>query len=92
MTDRASMNISLPESMRTWIEEVVAKSGYGTASEYFRDLVRQDQARRARAEIEARLLESLDSGPATEMTKADWDHMRRELIKRVNERQGKRAG
>ena len=42
-----SMNISLPDSMRTYVEEQVANGGYSTASEYFRELVRNEQQRKA---------------------------------------------
>jgi antitoxin ParD1/3/4 len=92
MSTRATMNISLPESLREWVEELVEKNGYGTVSEYIRQLVREDQRRRVREEIEKRLLAAIESGPATPMTKADWDRMRRELIERHAARQGKRAG
>ena len=42
-----SMNISLPDSMRTYIESQVASGSYSSASEYFRQLVRADQKRQA---------------------------------------------
>ncbi len=42
-----SINISLPDAMRTYIEEKVATGGYSSVSEYFRELVRQDQKRQA---------------------------------------------
>ena len=38
-----SINISLPDAMRDYIEKQVADGGYSTISEYFRDLVRHDQ-------------------------------------------------
>ena len=47
------MNISLPESMRTYVEEQVASGGYGSASEYFRELVRLDKKRKATERVEA---------------------------------------
>ena len=46
-----SINISLPESMKAYIEEQVASGGYGTVSEYFRELIRQDQKRKAKERI-----------------------------------------
>jgi len=66
-----SINISLPDTMRTYIEEKVATSGYSSVSEYFRELVRQDQKRQAAERLEAMLLEGLNSGNATEMTPDD---------------------
>lgn len=67
-----SMNISLPDSMRTYVENQVASGGYSTASEYFRQLVRADQKRQANERLEALLLEGLESGIATPMSDGDW--------------------
>jgi antitoxin ParD1/3/4 len=92
MSERTSMNISLPETMREWVEERTKAEGYGTASEYFRHLVREDQKRVARKELEASLLEALDSGPSREMTRADWDAMRKEVHERLTRRTRKKAG
>ena len=68
---RAIMNISLSEELRSYVLAEVKRSGYGSASEYFRQLVRQDRQkqlsiknrdkahRRWRAERESRALLSL---------------------------------
>lgn len=87
-----SMNISLPDSMRTYVEEQVANGGYSTASEYFRELVRQDQQRKAQERLEVLLLEGLDSGTATEITAQDWQDIRQAVRKRITERQGSIEG
>ena len=71
-----SLNVSLPESMREWIDDQVKKGGYGTASEFVREVIREAQKNKARRELEAKLLEGINSGPATEMTKADWDRLK----------------
>jgi antitoxin ParD1/3/4 len=92
MSERTSMNISLPESMREWVEERIKAEGYGTASEYFRQLVRQDQKKQARKELEVQLLEALDSGPSKELTREDWDAMRREVHERIARNSRKKAG
>ena len=42
---RATIHISVPRTMRTYVEARVAASGYGTVSEYFRELVREDRRR-----------------------------------------------
>jgi antitoxin ParD1/3/4 len=39
------MNISLPDSLKSFVDEQVAKRGYGTSSEYVRELIRGDQDR-----------------------------------------------
>lgn len=57
-----SMNISLPNTMKAFVDELVQSGGYGTASEYFRELVRRDQKERAEARLETLLLQGLESG------------------------------
>ena len=80
MSDRTSMNVSLPRSMRRWVADRVSEDGYGTASAYFRELVRDDQRERARLEVEKSLVEAL-AGPSSEMTDADWADLRRRARK-----------
>ena len=40
-----TMNISLPEALKAFVDEQVAGRGYGTSSEYVRELIRRDQDR-----------------------------------------------
>jgi antitoxin ParD1/3/4 len=89
----ATMNISLPDEMKAFIEAQAAAKGFGTVSEYMRALVREAQERAARRErVDALLLEGLDSGPATPMTEADWASIRREVRARHEARQGRTDG
>jgi antitoxin ParD1/3/4 len=44
LTTVGTMNISLPDELRDFVEEQV-KRGYGTSSEYVRELIRRDQDR-----------------------------------------------
>lgn len=83
-----SMNISLPDSMRAYVENQVASGGYSTASEYFRELVRSDQKRKANEHLEALLLEGLQSGTATPLTDQDWQDIRQSVHQKVAKRQG----
>jgi antitoxin ParD1/3/4 len=41
----ATMNISLPENLKAFVDEQVGQRGYGTSSEYLRELIRRDQDR-----------------------------------------------
>ena len=81
-----SMNISLPDSMRAYIEEQVARGGYSTVSEYFRELVRQDQKQKAQERLEVLLLQGLDSGTATSMNAEDWENVRQSVREQVAKR------
>ncbi|MDJ0535910.1 MAG: type II toxin-antitoxin system ParD family antitoxin [Xenococcaceae cyanobacterium MO_207.B15] len=71
-----SMNVSLPDTMRDYIEQQVKAGGYGSVSEYIRDLIRQDQKRKAKEDLETLLLQGLDSGTATPMSDGDWAEIR----------------
>jgi antitoxin ParD1/3/4 len=75
-----TMNISLPDEMKAFVESRMADEGYASASEYLRDLIREAQKRQAKRELEARFLEALESGPATEMTREDWVALRAEAL------------
>lgn len=41
----STMNISLPDSLKSFVDEQVSQRGYGTSSEYVRELIRKDQDR-----------------------------------------------
>ena len=85
MSESASittLNVSLPEPMREWVQAQVAAGAFSTASEYVRSLIRADQKRAAEERLEALLLEGLD-GKATEMTAKDWQDIRRQLRERL---------
>jgi antitoxin ParD1/3/4 len=74
-----SMNISLPETMKEFVDEQVLRGGYGSASEYIRDLVRRDQKERTEARLEALLLEGLNSGDDISITPEFWEGLRIDL-------------
>ena len=80
-----TLNISLPDDLKEAVESEVSRAGYSSASEYVRRLIREDQIRRAREELEAKLLEGL-KGPAKELTERDWAAIRQEVAKRLSRR------
>jgi antitoxin ParD1/3/4 len=41
----STMNISLPDALKSFVDEQVSQRGYGTSSEYVRELIRKDQDR-----------------------------------------------
>lgn len=53
------MNISLPDTLKSYVDNRVARDGYGTASEYFRELIRQDQQRKEQEQLERAQLEKM---------------------------------
>lgn len=83
-----SLNISLPESMREFVDKQVVSGGYGTASEYVRELIREEQKRKAQEKLEALLIEGLESGPPIPVTPEFWKELRAEMLERLK-KQGK---
>lgn len=69
----STMNISLPDVMKSFVDEQVSSRGYGTSSEYVRDLIRKDQDRQS---LRALLLEGGNSPLAGEADKEYFDSLR----------------
>lgn len=80
-----SMNISLPEPLKQFVDGQIAQGRYSSASEYVRELIRADEKRKAEELLEAKLLEGL-SGAETELTAADWSAIRKEALAKVEAR------
>jgi antitoxin ParD1/3/4 len=55
-----SLNISLPDPLKAYVEERVSSGDFGTPSEFVRNLIRQDKEQR-RTHIEKQLLEALQT-------------------------------
>jgi antitoxin ParD1/3/4 len=69
----STMNISLPESLKCFIDDQVIERGYGTSSEYVRELVRRDQQRQ---QLRAMLLAGAASNPTSPVDADYFDALR----------------
>lgn len=70
----ATMNVSLPDPMKEWVEAQTQTGRYSNASDYVRDLIRRDQERaEAQARMQALITEGLESG----MSDKSMDDLRR---------------
>ncbi|MGV8856833.1 MAG: type II toxin-antitoxin system ParD family antitoxin [Devosia sp.] len=59
----ATMNVSLPDPMKAWVEAQADQGQYSNASDYVRDLIRRDQERKmAIAALQAAITEGIESG------------------------------
>ena len=67
--------------MRVFVEDTLADDGYGSASEYVRDLIRADQKRRNEKRLETLLLERLRAGDDETVT---MEGVRGELRRRID--------
>jgi antitoxin ParD1/3/4 len=74
-----SMNISLPEPLKEFVDGQIAQGRYSSVSEYVRELIRADEKRKAEERLEALLLEGLH-GEETELTREDWQTIRQEAL------------
>jgi antitoxin ParD1/3/4 len=73
----STMNISLPDSLLQFIEEQVRQGGYGSTSEYVRELIRRDQDRRRLREA---LLVGAASAPAVTADAAWFKRLRDKVV------------
>ena len=61
----ATMNISLPDPMRDWVQAQIQAGKYASSSDYVRDLIRQDQERRNQLQrLQQAITAGLESGMA----------------------------
>ena len=68
-----TMNISLPDPMKNWVEEQAKTGRYANTSDYIRDLIRRDRARsEAIAEIQAAVDSGLASGAAATLDRSTF--------------------
>ncbi|MGC1301426.1 MAG: type II toxin-antitoxin system ParD family antitoxin [Caulobacteraceae bacterium] len=74
-----TMNISLPDMLKSFVDEQVASRGYGTSSEYVRELIRDDQDRQ---HLRGLLLEGLSSPPAGPVDGTYFDDLRERVRSR----------
>jgi len=69
----ATMNVSLPDPMKAWVEAQVKTGHYSNASDYVRDLIRRDQEDRAQREA---LVQALVAGEASGVSSRDIQEIR----------------
>jgi antitoxin ParD1/3/4 len=81
-----SMNISLPETLKEFVDGQISTGRYSSASEYVRELIRADEKRKAEEQLEAKLLEGLKT-PVGEFTRDDLRDIRQEAMRKLKARQ-----
>lgn len=77
-----TMNISLPDSLKSFVDEQVDQRGYGTSSEYVRELIRKDQDR---LHLRNLLLAGAESTMAAPADAAYFDTLRARVRQRAGE-------
>ncbi len=81
----ATMNVSLPDAMKEWVEGRTDTGRYSNASDYVRDLIRRDQEREAKIAAMQKLIdEAIESGESERSVEEIFEDARRRG--RANER------
>jgi antitoxin ParD1/3/4 len=88
----ATLTISLPDSLKEFIDREVQTKGYGNVSEYVRELLRQAQAKNADAHLEALLIEGLTTGKDAPLSPEFWSELRKDAAKIVARHKKARKG
>lgn len=73
-----TMNISLPDTLKAFVDEQVNRGCYGTSSEYVRELIRKDQDR---LQLRGLLLSGAASAPTAPADPAYFEGLRNRLRK-----------
>ncbi len=73
------MNISLPDQLKSFVDERVSSAGYGTSSEYLRELIRRDQDR---LRLRGMMLDAASSQIAGEADKKYFQDLRSKVNKK----------
>lgn len=76
----ATMNVSLPDPMKDWVEAQARTGRYSNASDYVRDLIRRDQERAGKL---AELQGLIDEGMASGVSRRTMDEVLREARSRA---------
>ncbi|MBY4609302.1 type II toxin-antitoxin system ParD family antitoxin [Rhizobium sp. 9T] len=74
----STMNISLPDNLKHFVDQQVAGRGYGTSSEYVRELIRRD---RDRQQLRNLLLEGASSEATEPVNTSYFDSLRERATK-----------
>ena len=76
----STMNISLPEQLKEFVDGQVTRRGYSTSSEYVRELIRKDADRQ---HLRGLLLEGAASAPAAPVDAAYFGALRKRVRRRA---------
>ncbi len=85
------MNISLPDQLKEFVDDQVGSGRYSSVSEYVRDMIRDDEKRKAQEKLETMLMEGIQSGEPSEMTRQDWADIRREAVRQFEARKSRKT-
>jgi antitoxin ParD1/3/4 len=68
--------ITLPAQLKQWAETQANVGGFENVDEYVGQVLREERKRQSLESLELKLLDALNSGPATPMTDGDWNELK----------------
>jgi antitoxin ParD1/3/4 len=83
-----TMNISLPDPLKEFVDAQIASGRYSSVSEYVRGLIREDEKHKAEEQLQALLLEGLGS-KESELTRQDFEEIWKDALTRLRARKKK---
>ena len=86
-----TLKVSIRDDLMELVNAQVAEGRYASPDEYFQALLeREARRRRGEEKLKAKIQEALDSGPATPMTREEWDSIETEALERRRLRENTR--
>lgn len=80
-----TMNISLPSPLKAYVQQRVKRDGYGNISEYMRELIRDDQQKKAKERLDQLLLEGME-GKDRSIDASYWNDLQQHITARAKKR------
>ena len=84
-----TMNVSLPETLKDYVQQRVAQGAFSNPSDYIRTLIREDRERQAGGRLESLLLEGIGSGDPVLLDAREWEDIRQEVKERIGAKLGR---
>lgn len=78
----ATMNVSLPDPLKRFVDDEVREGGFASTSDYMRDLIRQRQRAKAEELLRRLIAEGMASGPAEVLEPDFFDKLRARAVAR----------
>ena len=86
-----TVTVTLPVSLKTFVEKQVSEGRFSDSSSFIRALVREERKRQAEEKLLSLVREADASGPATPLTEEDWENIRRRGLCRLAQENGHRG-
>jgi Arc/MetJ-type ribon-helix-helix transcriptional regulator len=81
-----TLTITLPKSLQAFVDEQVASGSHADAGAFITSVLKAERKRRIEAWLVGLVQEAEASGPASPMTKADWDRLKERVWEREAQR------